>query len=200
MLRAADTYAYVVEALLIAIYLPKKKDVYIHIRSTSPPRHLATWGLHSRTLSYLYIELQSDGDAYQVITPIFRTDCIWRRRKRSMAEPERGTQRAAKRHEELPDAILQQREAIRIYDTRSSHLVEKEVDAYRVRLDEKIFFPAFPFQASVSIPGFRSLCPTISARCPCPCLAFVTSQSIVLGALNCIIPLWCRYSSFLWSM
>lgn len=43
-------------------------------------------------------------------------------------EPEKGTQRAAKRHEELLDAILQQTEAIRIYDERSSHLVEEEVD------------------------------------------------------------------------
>jgi hypothetical protein len=43
-------------------------------------------------------------------------------------EPEKGTQRAAKRHEELLDAILQQTEAIRIYDERSPHLVEEEVD------------------------------------------------------------------------
>jgi ribosome-binding factor A len=43
-------------------------------------------------------------------------------------EPEKGTQRAAKRHEELLDAILQQTEAIRIYDERSPHLVVEEVD------------------------------------------------------------------------
>jgi hypothetical protein len=38
---------YVVEALLVAIYLPKKKDAYMYTRPTSPPRHLATWSLHS---------------------------------------------------------------------------------------------------------------------------------------------------------
>jgi hypothetical protein len=34
MLRAAARYAYVVEALLVAIYLPEGKSVYIHIRPT----------------------------------------------------------------------------------------------------------------------------------------------------------------------
>jgi hypothetical protein len=37
MLRAADRYACVAEALLIAIYLPEGKDVYIHIRPTLLP-------------------------------------------------------------------------------------------------------------------------------------------------------------------
>jgi hypothetical protein len=35
--RSKQVCIYVVEALLIAIYLPKGKDVYIHIRPTSVP-------------------------------------------------------------------------------------------------------------------------------------------------------------------
>lgn len=35
--RSKQVCVYVVEALLIAIYLPKGKDVYIHIRPTSVP-------------------------------------------------------------------------------------------------------------------------------------------------------------------
>jgi hypothetical protein len=34
----------VVEALLVAIYLPKKKDVYLYTRPTSPPRHIVQLG------------------------------------------------------------------------------------------------------------------------------------------------------------
>ena len=35
--RSKQVCIYVVEALLVAIYLPKGKDVYIHIRPTSVP-------------------------------------------------------------------------------------------------------------------------------------------------------------------
>ena len=54
----------------------------------------------------------------------------WRRWKREVTErgPERRKQGAAKQHEELLDAILQQTESVRIYDERSSNLVEEEVD------------------------------------------------------------------------
>jgi hypothetical protein len=51
---------WVVEALLVAIYLTEKKDVYIHIRPTLlpeatslPKATLFSWGLPSGTLSYL---------------------------------------------------------------------------------------------------------------------------------------------------
>ena len=53
------------------------------------------------------------------------------------------------------------------------------------------------FQLSVSTPGSLSPRPTISSKCPFPCLAFVTIQSIVLGALNCISPLCRRCNSLL---
>src|SRR5277367_2018389 len=45
--RSRQVYIYVVEVLLVAIYLPKEKDVYMYTRPTSPPRHLATWDLPS---------------------------------------------------------------------------------------------------------------------------------------------------------
>jgi len=42
--------------------------------------------------------------------------------------PERWKQGAARQYEELLDAILQQTESIRIYDERSSNLVEEEAN------------------------------------------------------------------------
>ena len=49
VLRVADRYAYTLwEALLIAIYLPEGKEVYIHIRSTLLPEATTfSWGLPS---------------------------------------------------------------------------------------------------------------------------------------------------------
>jgi hypothetical protein len=42
--------------------------------------------------------------------------------------PERRKHGAARQYEELLDVILQQTESIRIYDERSSNLVEEEAD------------------------------------------------------------------------
>jgi hypothetical protein len=48
--RTGQVCKYVVEAMLVAIYLPKATDVYMTFDlprrlAASPPRHLAAWGL-----------------------------------------------------------------------------------------------------------------------------------------------------------
>jgi hypothetical protein len=72
--------------------------------------------------------LEKEGRGQRPWETVRQTEEMKERMLEPEPEPEKGTQRAAKRHEELLDAILQQTEAIRIYDERSPHLVEEEVD------------------------------------------------------------------------